>query len=891
MNDDIITYINKNDLKESTQIKYENIKNNNIFDQYSKKNINNITTMTYTDIFLQNKDDRIAFVDLTYHFINTNLQMNINYFLKINNKEVLNNNEQIILLYKGGNMMNYFYEKYLGEDIIVESIEDIDGDIDLNKYFKISDVDYSVMILNISNDERFTDIKKCVEKILIISLYQLNYFFNIKINDTLQNKENYFYIDINFNDTNKYYDINIIKYNIDNIDNNDENIKDYYDDEYDNDYVDEKIKYDENKINKINTIKKEIEDFMIINKDDNVNNVNINILKIIKDFKYNNPSNLKFKPFDNFIDSDNINIMLLCLIFNLDISDSDRLLIINNIKNKLNYKLNRNQIKNFYTTEKLDIFKNNLKENLKNIYYIEQKDLIKDEYNNITKINVKKKIYKFKEDTSNIFFNKKKDFIRTTGKKEDNNYFYSNYNNDYNNIHYVSINKNINTKYNNNNIVHFDLIRSKVNLCFKNCFIDHDYEYTDTDTELIKNIKCTNSFKENLITENIHNTKENLNFASEFIDISIIYKDEIKIYENFHKNKTGHDIFWPINIFEYNDEFKIVLLSYCLDDLYLDLKKILFKFNKFIPWNDDKFEKRIIRMNTLFFLYLYTTKSPDIYNTIITNMTDILDIINKKGELLPKYNEFYQTFSIDYFINNINDINEVVDDNKNICGNLNKNNLILFNYKEKINDILINIKEYIKIHDIYKEFDDILFFIFIFYYLNKKDINIKNKILNSFRYYNNLSDDTFDKSFIQYEKILKIFNNFFSNEKELKKKILEKLKELVLKDDIIEISGGNFNIESSLSIHNKYIKYINKKLEKLTINNNIVGGGGGGETILIKRNPYSFTDFFIKPFKKIKFINEQEIIYEPKLTFNYILKFKDEVKKDELKIKYYTLTI
>ena len=199
INDSILNYIIEKGTNESIEVNNDIEHENNIFKKYKKRLFTDKTTEIFTNTFLNNDDNRIAFVDLTYHFINTNIQVSINPLLLMENKEILHQDDEIRLLYKGGNIMNYYFTK------IIKNNNNDNNDLNENilknckKYFKISDVDYSVIIIlnkNNNNKERFTEIKKCVEQIILHSLNNItNIFDNI-----LEKKENK-----NFNIENLFY--------------------------------------------------------------------------------------------------------------------------------------------------------------------------------------------------------------------------------------------------------------------------------------------------------------------------------------------------------------------------------------------------------------------------------------------------------------------------------------------------------------------------------------------------------------------------------------------------------------------------------------------------------------------------------------------------------------
>jgi hypothetical protein len=141
-----------------------------------------------------------------------------------------------------------------------------------------------------------------------------------------------------------------------------------------------------------------------------------------------------------------------------------------------------------------------------------------------------------------------------------------------NKYHYVSLNNTIHVKKNNNNDIEFYLLRSKFNTIIKK------------DKILKRKINKDGTYA---------NSNVNLNIPSEFIDISIAgYNDTTD-----KMMKTVHLI--GNNYLNFNNN---IIKVYNLEEIIYDLEIVLFSQNYFVPWINQKYDKRIIRM--IFFIIL-----------------------------------------------------------------------------------------------------------------------------------------------------------------------------------------------------------------------------------------------------------------------------------------------
>ena len=150
-------------------------------------------TDTYVTTFL--KDDRIrySFINYTYHMINARLQTNINKYLVMNQHKPLYGKESVLFLFKGGNIMNFFVDKFFNDNTASHSkyannlakfkncclLEDTLKDFTefIKTKFKISDIDYTI-IINADNYARYTLIHGGIIKISADVLNEISIFFD-----------------------------------------------------------------------------------------------------------------------------------------------------------------------------------------------------------------------------------------------------------------------------------------------------------------------------------------------------------------------------------------------------------------------------------------------------------------------------------------------------------------------------------------------------------------------------------------------------------------------------------------------------------------------------------------------------------------------------------------
>jgi hypothetical protein len=202
----------------------------------------------------------------------------------------------------------------------------------------------------------------------------------------------------------------------------------------------------------------------------------------------------------------------------------------------------------------------------------------------------------------NISIRPRKDFVF---RNINNPHFYANITFPNENVHYISVNNAISNPIGSEHVVTFDLYRIKFNIKF------------------------------NGITNISTQEKDDLNIPSEFIDVSIP-----KFYD-FNLSQLRHKIY---NNSGYNNYFSKLnntrlncnnVLSTNLKYTIKDLNTTLYEQSTFIPWNDNKYNKRIIRLMFIIFVSYFKKASQlkcvDLFNSIfdsfILYLKDLCDCI------------------------------------------------------------------------------------------------------------------------------------------------------------------------------------------------------------------------------------------------------------------------
>lgn len=217
-------YINTNDLRNKIT-SFERSRNLYVLGDYKalyetnkKRSIVDISTDAFIYVFFSNegndendkawkKYNRGLFLSYIYYYFDLNLDTLLNKELINNNIKPLykfssndnimndceNNNEFVIFLFKGGNIMNMYLKKYFNSNTF--DFSNLDDNI--KKAFKISDFDFTVY-LKCKTDERFNIINKYLQKVIYDILSKINLFFNKYINIVFKQ-----YVPQNNNEKNK----------------------------------------------------------------------------------------------------------------------------------------------------------------------------------------------------------------------------------------------------------------------------------------------------------------------------------------------------------------------------------------------------------------------------------------------------------------------------------------------------------------------------------------------------------------------------------------------------------------------------------------------------------------------------------------------------------------
>jgi hypothetical protein len=170
-------------------------------DEYSELNLNNHRELKdnskkqYCKIFFDNSENRFLFLDFVYEKLLINFDRdNINNMLYEQYEFMLTKEEEIHLLFKGGNIMNYYFEKYFKEikGICSETTKILNS---IKESFETSDYDFSILIMTENREiNRFNNIKHICTQILSDNLtiiakeFELLYTKNKFIGDEKMDK-------------------------------------------------------------------------------------------------------------------------------------------------------------------------------------------------------------------------------------------------------------------------------------------------------------------------------------------------------------------------------------------------------------------------------------------------------------------------------------------------------------------------------------------------------------------------------------------------------------------------------------------------------------------------------------------------------------------------------
>jgi hypothetical protein len=119
--------------------------------KYAIRGFRDKSTDAYVLTYFQDKDIFEKFIDFTFNYLSQNLVFEINNKLISMNNQPIINNENVEMLFKGGNIMNKYFSLYKNA---VQKVNDINID-DISKNFKLSDVDYGIIISNMNYKRHF----------------------------------------------------------------------------------------------------------------------------------------------------------------------------------------------------------------------------------------------------------------------------------------------------------------------------------------------------------------------------------------------------------------------------------------------------------------------------------------------------------------------------------------------------------------------------------------------------------------------------------------------------------------------------------------------------------------------------------------------------------------
>ena len=694
------------------------------------------STNIFNEVFFSDKTIIFTFLYYCYQQINYDIISNINNELNKYNT-VLESNEEILLISKGGNMMSLFINKILNGLNKANSNKIKEN----TKISEISDTDLTIYLLT-ENELRFNLIYSIITPLLYESLKKIRSYFDNIMNSNNQIVNNN---KIQFDDNIKIIDRNHKKYTIE--------------------YISKKYKQIYDIIQKINKNIKYLQDLqdivyeLIFDKDNylifddiHIGSRYINILQCIK-YYYN----LKIIKFSKNIFHDIIGIIIdqqrkiielnlnKTLIELKDFYQKDK---INNFLKKLSTTFNSNYIgkkyykyTNFYTlpineyilTGNINFEKNSLKNNnnlennsiennnlpnnsldnnlsnnsldnnLSNNSLDNNLEVNKNNNKNLSKIQINfeyNDVEYIKKNENNIIrLLKRKDFII---KNIQSIYFNGYLESKTKNNHYISINSTINNRVY-NHIVNFDLFRIKLNIELPNIIINN-YKGIDQN--------------KNLIFENNDELKT-ISIPSEFLDVSIPKFNDILLikFRNNFKFEYFNKYFSILNFEKKNINY-LNIITYNLEYLIDDLNMVLYKQNTFIPWIDIKYEKRINRLCCLSLLLIIKK------NIRSNNIKTHIDNLIKNLENLKDLFEIYPI--------NKNTINKI---KKNIENNIKNKNDCLFT-KEMLSNFLYS-HEYFKYYNINNDIENIfnLSLEFIYNIINIEVNNDNNNNLYNFLNY------------------------------------------------------------------------------------------------------------------------------------------------------------
>ena len=667
-------YLHKYIINNNNNIKNYNEHNEfNIFELNKPRIKNDIATDIYCNTFFSCPTIRYSFIDLINKIINFNLNLNLNF----NNKNFNDNNyKNYNFIFKGGNILSYFYNEHMKKKFNEQSKNE-----DFDEFFKISDVDFGLYIYSKNNDE-FKKFKNECKINIYESLDFISTLFDYIYTSKVDIINNY---NINNESDINNLDLNFLKYIIKNKIFNKINIK----------YNDDNIFIDILKNNKINSL-----DFNNIDK----NNIDEYFIELIK-------SIIKFYNYNFY----NINLMNQ-YIDNYNIKFNNKF---NNENLKKSYEI-KNELDNIIILKKITY-------NYNDCYFIKpNNNIILNDFNFLRKKNG----FIINDNTEdNIVLPEERYHfisINNTTKYQRDKYIIVNFD-----LMRIKVNSQpTNTKriIINNEMFHIE--KNDYDELLKNNSIENP-----NIVNIVEN--KSNDYYDGLNEKtDYYNYKycEHMSFASEFIDISIcnnnMYISDKELINN--KNNENNENIIKRNINKITLEIEksieksienrnICLYTMSIEELYYDLEYMLFGRNNIIyPWFDNKYIKRINRL----LIYGYFIYNRDEYNKLMNYIIKgeynelfiDLSTINTylKNDYYDYYDNYYNKENINedyrkysniilkmYFLNYTKDnnkikelrtfynLNNIHDETENTKDNYNNN------YSEFINNLnLLNSKLY-----------------------------------------------------------------------------------------------------------------------------------------------------------------------------------------------------
>ena len=565
------------------------------------------TTTAYVKNILGNEMIRFLFLDYTFHAINSNIKSEINRNLIRADQIPLMGNEDIYFIFKGGNVMNYFMELHLisiekifnevplqevirthaGTDISPHILPYVDANnkeqtsmfnsffAKLKENFKISDVDYSI-IISASNYARYILIHGCIIKLLAQALSEIS---------------------DNFDDI--YASPNIANTDFEQTTDTTDAINDI--DPYIVQYTQLKHIITHDKFSSYR-------DLIVreVTTGGSIEQVSITIKA--KD------NSIDIEYFDRIIRSITDAVTFINIIDPIPRINFTKIFGLITIIQYVQTIMYFNFTSTILNKEKLTRLDNTLRNHLQTLINRKFYNIARSDFYNVDKLN------QLRTDLA-LSLNQLRGQIKyetfNSGLSHETNTYEIADPVDPDKIAFIERNNSIITSAN-NYINQQSIVSSK----------DESLHYISFNS-VIKLIKSANTINFNLmrikfnadIRGNIvkkNNIASPLHVPSEFIDVSIPFYDDT--YNKSHVQHLLHTKTTKISLRNNQINRDIIIDSYSMDELNDDLQYVLYWQNYFAPWLDQKYDKRIIRMLFLSIVDAYNTDciNGNIQNKMIT---------------------------------------------------------------------------------------------------------------------------------------------------------------------------------------------------------------------------------------------------------------------------------